>query len=350
MSRLCDYQDLSRVMANNRVYFTNPENVSRFMNGWDVLLLMLLVLVLFFLGWAGQQMATPYALGDPIALSLDPACLPAYAVKTVFRMFIALSLSLLFTFIVGTLAAKNQRAEAIIIPAIDILQSVPVLSFLAITVTGFIHLFPGSLLGPECASIFVIFTAQVWNITFSFYQSLKTVPHDLVEASLMFQLSSWQRFWKIEVPCSMSGLLWNLMMSMSASWFFVVLSEAIVVAHQDIHLPGIGSYIALAIESKNIHALGYAILTMVVVIFSYDQLLFRPLLAWSEKFRLDQVTVDHAYQSWLIDLIRKSPLMKHVDYGFCCVKDKFLNARYFRRKQIKPFREETYSQRKRFQD
>lgn len=350
MTRLCDYQELSSVMANNRVYFTNPENVSRFMNGWDVLLLMLLVLVLFFLGWAGQQMATPYALGDPIALSLDPAYLPAYAVKTVFRMFIALILSLLFTFIVGTLAAKNQRAEAIIIPAIDILQSVPVLSFLAITVTGFIHLFPGSLLGPECASIFVIFTAQVWNITFSFYQSLKTVPHDLVEASLMFQLSAWQRFWKVEVPCSMSGLLWNLMMSMSASWFFVVLSEAIVVAHQDIHLPGIGSYIALAIESKNIHALGYAILTMVVVIFSYDQLLFRPLLAWSEKFRLDQVTVDHAYQSWLIDLIRKSPLMKHVDYGFCWIKDKFLNARYFRRKQIKPFQEETYSQKRRFQD
>lgn len=166
----------------------------------------------------------------------------------------------------------------------------------------------------------------------------------------MFQLSAWQRFWKVEVPCSMSGLLWNLMMSMSASWFFVVLSEAIVVAHQDIHLPGIGSYIALAIESKNIHALGYAILTMVVVIFSYDQLLFRPLLAWSEKFRLDQVTVDHAYQSWLIDLIRKSPLMKHVDYGFCWIKDKFLNARYFRRKQIKPFQEETYSQKRRFQD
>jgi NitT/TauT family transport system permease protein len=328
-------------MANNRVYFTNRENVSRFMNRWDLLLLILLVLILFALGWAGQQMATPYALGDPIALSLDPAHLPIYALKTVFRMFIALVLSLLFTFVVGTLAAKNRRAEAIIIPAIDILQSVPVLSFLAITVTGFIHLFPGSLLGPECASIFVIFTAQVWNITFSFYQSLKTVPHDLLEASLMFQLSAWQRFWKIEVPCAMSGLLWNLMMSMSASWFFVVLSEAIVVAHQNIHLPGIGSYIALAIEAKNLHALGYAILTMIVVIFIYDQLLFRPLLAWSEKFRLDTMTVDDTYQSWLIDLIRKSPLMRHVDDGFSWVKDKFLNILAFNKKQIKPIREES---------
>lgn len=337
-------------MANNRVYFTNQENISRFMNGWDIFLLVLLVLVLFFLSWAGQQMATPYALGDPIALSLDPTHLPIYALKTVFRMFIALTLSLVFTFVVGTLAAKNQRAEAIIIPAIDILQSVPVLSFLAITVTGFIHLFPGSLLGPECASIFVIFTAQVWNITFSFYQSLKTIPHDLVEASLMFQLSAWQRFWKVEVPCSMSGLLWNLMMSMSASWFFVVLSEAIVVAHQDIHLPGIGSYIALAIETKNLQALGYAILTMVIVIFSYDQLLFRPLLAWSEKFRLDQVSVDDTYQSWLIDLIRKSPLMKHVNHGLACLKDKFLNIRYLRQKQVKPIREETYDDSRRLRD
>lgn len=337
-------------MEVNRVYFTNRENVSRFMNGWDALLLILLFGILFFLGWAGQQMATPYALGDPIALSLDPTYLPLYALRTVVRMFIALLLSLAFTFVVGTWAAKNKRAEAIIIPAIDILQSVPVLSFLAITVTGFIHLFPGSLLGPECASIFVIFTAQVWNITFSFYQSLKTIPHDLLEASLMFQLSPWQRFWKIEVPCSMSGLLWNLMMSMSASWFFVVLSEAIVVAHQDIHLPGIGSYIALAIESKNLSALGYAILTMVIVIFSYDQLLFRPLLAWSEKFRLDQVSVDHTYQSWLIDVVRKSPLMKHVDAGFSWLKDKFLNAAWFRKTAIKPIREEVFHPRQQIHD
>ncbi len=337
-------------MEVNRVYFTNRENVSRFMNGWDVFLLILLFLVMFFLSWAGQQMATPYALGDPIALSLDPKHLPLYALRTVFRMFIALLLSLAFTFVVGTLAAKNKRAEAIIIPAIDILQSVPVLSFLAITITGFIHLFPGSLLGPECASIFVIFTAQVWNITFSFYQSLKTIPHDLLEASLMFQLSAWQRFWKVEVPCAMSGLLWNLMMSMSASWFFVVLSEAIVVAHQDIHLPGIGSYIALAIESKSLTALGYAILTMVIVIFSYDQLLFRPLLAWSEKFRLDQVTDDHAYQSWLIDLVRKSPLMKHADSGFSWLKDKFLNAAWLRKSAVKPIREDVYHPRQQMHD
>ena len=241
--------------------------------------------------------------------------------------------------IVGSLAAKNRRAEQIIIPAIDILQSVPVLSFLAITVTGFIRLFPNSLLGPECASIFVIFTAQVWNITFSFYQSLKMVPHDLCEAAAMFQLSAWQRFWKIEVPFSMPGLLWNMMMSMSASWFFVVLSEAISVAHQDIRLPGIGSYIALAIEQRDLYAVGYAILTMVAVIFLYDQIFFRPLIAWSEKFKADPSTEEAEYQSWLIDLIRRSPLMVAFGEQLAVFKDKFINARWLRQRPRKTFAE-----------
>ena len=188
-------------MDNPRFYFTNQDNINRFMNRWDLLLLILIFLILFFFGWAGQKMATPYALGDPLPLSLDPIHLPFYALRTVLRMFLALMISLIFTFIIGTLAAKNKRAEQLIIPAIDILQSVPVLSFLAITITGFIHFFPGSLLGPECASIFAIFTSQVWNITFSFYQSIKSVPSDLREMAYMYQLSTWQMFWKIEVPC-----------------------------------------------------------------------------------------------------------------------------------------------------
>ncbi len=334
-------------MGSNRVYFSNREKVSRFMNGWDVLLLIAVFSALFFLGWAGQQMATPYALGDPLPLSLDPGNLPFYALRTVLRMFIALILSIIFTFIVGALAAKNRRAEQIIIPAIDILQSVPVLSFLAITVTGFIHFFPGSLLGPECASIFVIFTAQVWNITFSFYQSLKTVPDDLHEAAAMFQLSAWQCFWKVEVPCSLSGLLWNLMMSMSASWFFVVLSEAIIVAHQDIRLPGVGSYIALAIEQRNLHALGYAILTMVIVIFLYDQILFRPLLAWSDKFKMADNPDEDTYQSWLLDWIRQSPLMKRMDIGLQWFKEAVVNARWLCRSGSTTVREVDFNRQRR---
>ncbi len=321
-------------MDNNRVYFANRENVSRFFNRWDFLLLIGVLAALFFMSGACQKMTGPYLLGAPLSISLNPNQLPFYAMQTVLRMFIALIISIFFTFVVGALAAKNRRAEQVIIPAIDVLQSVPVLSFLAISITGFIHLFPGSLLGPQCASIFVIFTAQVWNMTFSFYQSLKSVPADLHEVAAMFQLSAWQRFWKVEVPCTLSGLLWNMMMSMSASWFFVVVSEAIVVAHQDIRLPGVGSYIALAIEQKDLPAVGYAILTMIVVIFLYDQILFRPLIAWSEKFKMDS-SGEEEYQSWFLDLIRRSHLIKHVDTGLRIVKNAFVNAKFLSQHPLK---------------
>lgn len=321
-------------MRNNQFYFANRDGVSRFINQWDVLLLILIFSILFFLSWAGKQMATPYSIGEPLPISLAPTELPFYALRTVLRMFIALGFSITFTFIVGALAAKNRRAEQLIVPAIDILQSVPVLSFLAITITEFIRLFPNSLLGPECAAIFVIFTAQVWNITFTFYQSLKMVPYDLREAANVFQLSPWQRFWKVEVPFSMPGLLWNMMMSMSASWFFVVLSEAISVAHQDIRLPGIGSYIALAIEQGNLYAVGYAILTMMIVIFLYDQVLFRPLIAWSEKFKTAQPADEAEYQSWLIDLIRRSRLADRIEEGLASLRDRFINARWLRKRGL----------------
>ncbi|HAT1595890.1 TPA: ABC transporter permease subunit [Legionella pneumophila] len=334
-------------MGNSRFYFANPDKFSRFINRWDLLLLILTFSVIFFLGWAGSQMATPYQLGDQIPISLEPSNLPFYALRTVLRMFIALIFSILFTFIVGALAAKNRRAEQVIIPAIDILQSIPVLSFLSITVTGFIHLFPNSLLGPECASIFAIFSAQVWNMTFGFYQSLKTVPHDLIEVSAMFRLSAWQRFWKVEVPFSMSGLLWNMMVSMSASWFFVVLSEAISVAHQNIRLPGVGSYIALAIAQRDLHAVGYAILTMVIVIFLYDQILFRPLIAWSEKFRMEQSPDESEYQSWLIDLIRSSRLMKRVTEWLAVFTNSFVNARWLRIGEVKAVKEIDFKRQKR---
>lgn len=322
------------VQNSNRYYFQNADNESRFLNRWDAVLLVIITSFLFFLAYAGQHMAKPYQLGQEIAISLSPKALPGYALQTVLRMFIALGISLLFTFVVGTVAAKSRRAEHILVPAIDILQSVPVLSFLSISVSGFIHFFPNSMLGPECASIFAIFTAQVWNMTLGFYQSLKMLPHDIKEASDMFQLSAWQRFWKVEVPFSMSGLLWNMMVSMSASWFFVVLSEAIVVAHQDIRLPGIGSYIAVAISQGSMKAVMWAILAMMVIIFLYDQLFFRPLLAWSEKFRYTSSPEEDEAQSWLVDLIRKSPMMHWLGYQLAGFKNGFINPKPFRRKRV----------------
>lgn len=317
-------------MYNNRFYFANPDKVGRFINRWDLLLLILIFFLLFFLGWASSQMVTPYQLGDQIPISLAPANLPFYALRTVLRLFIALFFSILFTFTIGAFAAKSRRAEQVIIPAIDILQSIPVLSFLSITVTVFIQLFPNSLLGPECAAIFAIFCAQVWNMTFGFYQSLKTLPYDLIEVSSMLRLSAWQRFWKVEVPFSMSGLLWNMMISMSASWFFVVLSEAISVSNQNIRLPGVGSYIALAIDKKDLHAVGYSILTMIIVIFLYDQILFRPLIAWSEKFKVEKSPDEAEYQSWLIDLIRGSRLIKKWTNHVGMFTNFFINAPWFR--------------------
>lgn len=326
-------------MRESRFYFANPDRFGRYINRWDLLLLILFFSILFFLGWAGSQMATPYQLGEQIPISLNPSYLPFYAVRTVLRMFVALFFSIVFTFTVGLLAAKSRRAEQVIIPAIDILQSIPVLSFLSITVTGFIRLFPDSLLGPECASIFAIFCAQVWNMTFGFYQSLKTLPHDLKEVSSMFRLSSWQRFWKLEVPFSMSSLLWNMMVSMSASWFFVVLSEAISVAHQNIRLPGVGSYIALAIQQRDLHAVSYAIIAMVIVIFLYDQIFFRPLIAWSEKFKTEPSHDGAEYQSWLVDWMRGSRLMKQVTEIIAVFTDHFINARWFRINESKVIKE-----------
>lgn len=236
-------------------------------------------------------------------VSLDPRHLPDYAARSTLRMFIALVASLLFTLVYGWIAAHNRRAERVLVPLLDILQSVPVLGFLSITVTGFIALFPGSLLGLEAASIFAIFTSQVWNMTFAFYQSLRTLPKELGEATTLYRLSRWQRFTRLELPSAAIPLLWNAMMSFGGGWFFVAASEAISVLNNDYTLPGIGSYVAAAIAAKDLHALGWAMATMAVVILLVDQLFWRPLVAWSDRFRLELSGSDDAPDSWVYDLL-----------------------------------------------
>src|SRR6266571_9442314 len=289
-------------------------------NSWDLVALPLVLGLLALIAWGGMAMGMHYQLGEPLPpISLDPWRLPEYALRTVLRMVGALIASLVFSLAYAALAAKNRQAEKILIPVLDILQSVPILGFLSITVTGFMALFPGRLLGVECAAIFAIFTSQAWNMTFSVYQSLRTVPSELIEAARMYHLSSWKRFWRLEVPHAIPSLVWNMMMSVSGGWFFVVASEAITVAGQTIMLPGIGSYIATAITRSDLGAIFYAVLVMLVVILLYDQLLFRPLLAWSRKF-VDNPRDDEDYvRPWFLIVLQRARLFDLVQSGVLAV-------------------------------
>jgi NitT/TauT family transport system permease protein len=273
---------------------------------WDLVALPLVVGLIALVAWASQQMSMPYTGGQEIEISLDPWKLPEYGLRTVMRMGIALLVSLIFSLVYAAVAAKSRRAEKLLIPILDILQSVPILGFLSITVTGFIALFPGSLLGYECAAIFAIFTSQAWNMTFSLYQSFLGVPQDLREAARMYHLSPWASFWQLEVPYAMPQLVWNMMMSMSGGWFFVVASEAITVADQNTSLPGIGSYIARASKEGNLLAVGYAILAMLAFILIYDQLLFRPLLAWSQRFKIEEITEGEGERAWFLTMLQRA--------------------------------------------
>ena len=259
-------------------------------------------------------------------VSTDPKFLPYYAARSTLRMFVALIWSFLFTLVYGYAAARSRRLGRVLIPLLDILQSVPVLGFLSITITGFIALFPGSLLGLEFASIFAIFTAQAWNMTFSFYQSLRTIPQDLDEAMTSYHLSRWERFTRLELPSSAIPLIWNAMMSFGGGWFFLAASEAITVLNKSYTLPGIGSYVAAAVAAKDMRALCWAILTIAIVIFAIDQLFWRPLVAWSDKFRLELSSAGEAPKSWLYDLLRSATFVRSLRSMTAPLRD-FANAR-----------------------
>jgi NitT/TauT family transport system permease protein len=293
-------------MMNKKRQFFPRQVVEAGGNRWDWALLPIVLAVFVLMAYGSQQMARPYEVGQALPLSLDPSYLPYYLLRTTLRMFIALGASVVFSCVFAALTTKYRVAEKVLVPLLDILQSIPILGFLSITVTAFIALFPGNLLGVECAAIFAIFTSQAWNMAFSAYQGFRSVPAELSEAASVFQLSGWQRFWRLELPFAMPGLLWNMMMSMSGGWFFVVASEAISVSNQNIKLPGIGSYIALAIEQSNLGAIGWAIFAMLIAVLMYDQLFFRPLLAWADKFRFEETGSDTAQQSWLLTWLRRT--------------------------------------------
>jgi NitT/TauT family transport system permease protein len=273
--------------------------------GWDVLAFVLVFAFFVYLAEAARGLTGSLAGLEATPISLDPGALVGYAARTALRMLIAMLASLLFTFTYATLAAKSRRAEVVLVPLLDILQSLPILGF-SITILFFLALTPGRVAGAEMAAVFLIFTSQAWNMAFSFYHSLRSIPHELDEAARSFRLSPWMRFWRLEVPFAMPPLIWNMMMSMSGGWFFVVAAEAINVGNTKVTLPGVGSYVALAIEQRNLAAIGWAIAAMFVVILVYDQLLFRPLIAGADWFRLEQEAGLTPTQSWALTMMRRS--------------------------------------------
>ncbi|MGJ4898600.1 ABC transporter permease [Bradyrhizobium oligotrophicum] len=296
-------------------------------NVWDVVALIIVVGTMVLIVYGGEQTTLPLSALDTAPVSLDPSNLPLYALRTTLRMLLAIVCSLVFTFVYAALAAKSRRAEIVLIPLLDILQSVPILGFLTFTVVFFMNLFPGKVLGAELACVFAIFTSQAWNMTFSMYQSMRNVPKDLEEATRSFHLSGWQRFWRLDVPYAMPGLIWNAMMSMSGGWFFVVASEAITVGNTTVTLPGIGSYVALAIQQKDLAAIGAALLTMLLVITAYDQLLFRPIVAWADKFRFEQTASGNPPSSWMLDLFRRTRALRSLSVPFAAVNRAVSNLR-----------------------
>ena len=268
-----------------------------------VVAVLVLLYVVVQVGHGVTASFSPHALQH---VSTNPARLPYDAVRSLLRMFVGLFLSFVFTLIYGYAAARSRRAERVLVPILDILQSVPVLGFLTITVTVFVGLFPHSELGLEWASIFAIFTAQAWNMTFSFYASLKSLPRELDELSRSLRLTRWQRFWKIEVPNGAIGLVWNGMMSFGGAWFFLVASEAITLHNRTYSLPGLGSFVGAAIAKGDLGAVGAAIGAMFVLVIAVNIMFWRPLVAWSERFRYETTEAQHAQRSVVLGILARS--------------------------------------------
>lgn len=273
----------------------------------DVVLLCGTVAVIGIIASLLPGVSAPLDLANaPSTVSTDPANLPYYAARSLLRMFTALFFSLIFSFVFALAAARSRRAGKVLIPVLDILQSVPVLGFLSATITIWLVLFPDSMLGLEAASVFAIFTAQAWNMTFSFYYSLTTQARDLDEAVRSLRLTRWQRFWKLDAPNGAIPLVWNGMMSFGGGWFFLVASEMISVNNYTFALPGIGSYVAAATERQELGNIWLAIGVMVIMVVGVNFLFWRPLTAWAERFRTGDNSSGEEQRSVVLDLLRRS--------------------------------------------
>ncbi len=270
----------------------------------DVIVLILMAIVIY--GGARLAFNAPAIINGP-QISLDPSALPWYTLLSVGRMLAAYLLSLIFTLTYGRAAAYNRRAEAILLPLLDVLQSVPILSFLPVVLLSLSAVLPQRA-ATELAAIILIFTSQAWNMTFGWYQSLTTLPAELREASSIFRLNSWMRFKNLELPFAMIGLIWNSVMSWAGGWFFLMAAEIFTVGSRDFRLPGLGAYLQEAANQGNFHAIGFGLAALILTIVALDQFVWRPLLAWSDRFKVETVESSKPPTSWFYDLIQTSRL------------------------------------------
>lgn len=298
-------------MSTSSTFIVGRENRTHASLAADAAVLIVVAAIMWALIRMGLRIVAPY---DPQAvgqtLDTNPLRLPYYAARSLLRMFAAFIASLIFTFIYATAAARSRRLSKVLMPLLDVLQSVPILGFLSVTVTFWIALFPHSELGVECASIFAIFTSQAWNMAFSLHASLLGEPKELDEAARLLRLTRWQRFWSVDLPCGMIPLTWNSMMSFGGGWFFLTASETIQVANHTYVLPGIGSYVAAASNAQQTGRLLLAIVVMIVMVLLVNFFFWRPITAWAEKFRMGDSGTVEAPKSLVLDVLRHSHISR----------------------------------------
>jgi NitT/TauT family transport system permease protein len=289
-------------MSERKNFFKVEQRTDRLFT-WGDLIALLAVGVLVYIG-VRLAFRAPAAIQGP-EISLSPNALPWYTALSLGRMLAAYALSMLFTLIYGHIAAYNPRAEQVLMPLLDVLQSVPILSFLPVVLLSLNVILPEGI-AAEVASIILIFTSQAWNLTFSWYQSLATIPKELREASDIFRLNSWLRFERLELPFAMISLVWNSMMSWAGGWFFLMAAEIFTVGQRDFRLPGLGAYLQEAANQGDFRAIAWGLTTLILLIIALDQLIWRPLLAWSERFKIEMVESDQPPTSWFYDLLRNA--------------------------------------------
>ncbi|BCX12274.1 MAG: ABC transporter permease [Thermosynechococcus sp.] len=287
-----------------------PDNqtLNRAWTWQDGLIILALIALIFWIVNTAAQFTGRY---DPtITIELSPAVLPSYTAQTLLRMLIAYIISLVFSILYSYIAYYNRTAEKILLPLLDILQSIPVLSFLPGVVLALIALFPGSRLGVELAAIILIYTGMAWNMTFSFYQSLISVPQELREVAKIYRLGWWQRVWTLDLPAGAIGLIWNSVMSVAGGWFFLMAIESFTIGEKSFTLPGLGSYLAAAANQQDYVALIYGLAVLIGVIIIIDILVWRPLIAWGEKFKMEMVEAENVPKSFVLDFLRRSPTLR----------------------------------------